>query len=77
MFDRLKELSTIVQSDEIPVADKMYINLIDNNDKVLKSLHVAFDTLESKHMHGFGNFIAERIDAYSKHGWMLKSTMKK
>jgi starvation-inducible DNA-binding protein len=77
VFDRLKELSTILQSDEIPVADKMYANLIDSNDKVLKSLHMAFDTLEENHIHGFGNFIAERIDAHSKHQWMLKSTMKK
>ena len=77
MFDRLKELSSIQQSDEIPVAEKMYQNLLDSNDKVLKSLSVAFDILEANHMHGFGNFIAERMDAHSKHGWMLKSTLKK
>jgi starvation-inducible DNA-binding protein len=36
VFDRLKELATIQQSDEIPVAEKMFQNLIDSNEKVLK-----------------------------------------
>jgi DNA-binding ferritin-like protein len=43
VFDRLKELATIQQSDEIPPAEKMFQNLIDSNEKVLKSLHAAFD----------------------------------
>jgi len=77
IFDRLKELSTIQQSDEIPPAEKMYSNLIDSNEKVLKSLDAAFDILEANHLHGFSNFIADRMDAHSKHGWMLKSTLKK
>jgi len=77
VFDRLKELATVQQSDEIPVAEKMMQNLIDSNEKVLKSLGAAFDVLEANHMHGFGNFIAERIDAHSKHAWMLRSTLKK
>jgi starvation-inducible DNA-binding protein len=76
MFDRLKELSTIEQSDEIPPADIMYQNLIDSNEKVLKSLNSAFDILEANHLHGFGDFVASRIDAHSKHQWMLRSTLK-
>ena len=76
MFDRLKELSTIEQSDEIPPADIMYQNLIDSNEKVLKSLNSAFDILEANHLHGFGDFIAGRLDAHSKHKWMLKSSLK-
>jgi starvation-inducible DNA-binding protein len=77
VFDRFKELATIHQSDEIPTAEKMYSNLIDSNEKVLKSLDAAFDILEANHLHGFSNFIADRVDAHSKHGWMLKSTLKK
>ena len=76
MFDRLKELSTIEQSDDIPPADIMYQNLIDSNEKVLKSLNSAFDILEANHLHGFGDFVAGRIDAHSKHQWMLKSSLK-
>ena len=77
VFDRFIDLSTIQQSDEIPTAEKMYQNLIDSNSKVLKSLGAAFDALEANHQHGFSNFIADRMDAHSKHGWMLKSTLKK
>jgi len=76
MFDRLKELSTIEQSDDIPPADIMYQNLIDSNEKVLKSLDSAFDILEANHLHGFGDFIAGRLDAHNKHQWMLRSTLK-
>jgi DNA-binding ferritin-like protein len=32
--------------------------------------------LEDNHLHGFGDFIAGRIDAHNKHQWMLKSTLK-
>ena len=76
VFDRLKELATIEQSDDIPTAETMYSNLIDSNEKVLKSLDSAFDLLEANHLHGFSDFIAERIDAHSKHQWMLRSTIK-
>ena len=76
VFDRLKELATIEQLDDIPTAEMMYSNLIDSNEKVLKSLHSAFDLLEANHLHGFSDFIAERIDAHSKHQWMLRSTIK-
>lgn len=77
VFDRFIDLSSIQQSDEIPTAEKMYQNLIDSNSKVLKSLGAAFDALEANHQHGFSNFIADRMDAHSKHQWMLKSTLKK
>lgn len=75
-FDRLKELSSIEQSDEIPPADIMYQNLIDSNNKVIKSLNSAFDILEANHLHGFGDFVAGRIDAHNKHQWMLRSSLK-
>jgi DNA-binding ferritin-like protein len=37
----------------------------------------TFDILEKNHMHGFSNFVADRMDKHNKHQWMLKSTIKK
>ena len=77
VFERLAQLSTIKQEELIPTAEQMYANLIDSNEKVMKSLDAVFDILEKNHMHGFSNFIADRLDKHRKHQWMLKSTIKK
>jgi starvation-inducible DNA-binding protein len=77
IFGRISELSTIKQEELIPTSEQMYSNLIENNEKVLKSLDATFDILEKNHMHGFSNFVADRMDKHNKHQWMLKSTIKK
>jgi len=76
VFDRFMDLSQIEQKSAIPSAEEMHMELIKDNEKVLSSLNALFDMLENNHLHGFGDFIAGRIDAHNKHQWMLKSTLK-
>ena len=76
IFDRFMDLSSIQQSSDIPYAEEMYQTLIEKNARVIESLTELFEMLEGNRLHGFGDFIAGRIDAHNKHQWMLKSTLK-
>ena len=75
-FDRFKEFSDISQESNIPSAEQMYTILLEDNKKVISSLETAFDELEKRHLHGFGDFIAGRIDAHKKHEWMIRSIIR-
>ena len=76
IFDRFMDLSSIQQSSDIPYAEEMYQTLIEKNARVIESLTELFEMLEGNRLHGFGDFIAGRIDAHNKHQWMLTSTLK-
>jgi starvation-inducible DNA-binding protein len=76
IFDRFMDLSSIQQSSDIPSAEEMYQTLIEKNARVIESLTELFEMLEGNRLHGFGDFIAGRIDAHNKHQWMLTSTLK-
>ena len=76
IFDRFMDLSSIEQTADIPSAEEMYQTLIEKNARVIESLTELFEMLEGNRLHGFGDFIAGRIDAHNKHQWMLKSTLK-
>ena len=76
IFDRFVDLSSIQQTADIPYAEEMYQTLIEKNTRVIESLTELFEMLEGNRLHGFGDFIAGRIDAHNKHQWMLTSTLK-
>jgi starvation-inducible DNA-binding protein len=76
VFNRFMDLSQIEQDATIPSAKEMHTKLMESNAKVIESLTDLFRLLESNGLHGFGDFIAGRIDAHNKHQWMLRSTLK-
>lgn len=74
-LQRFKELSIIPDQLMIPRAELMFAELLSDNEKMLGLLRECF---EAAHEHkGIENYLAERIDAHGKHGWMLKATLKK
>ena len=58
-------------SSETMVADL----LVANNESIIH-LNKLFDLLTDAKEQGFANFVAERLDAHKKHGWMLKAILK-
>jgi len=58
-------------------SEAMFMQLTVDNEKVIKSLYAAHELAEMANNRGLVNFIEERIDIHSKHGWMLKSTVRK
>jgi starvation-inducible DNA-binding protein len=74
-LERFKELSIIPDQLMIPRAELMFAELLEDNERMLGLLRECF---EAAHEHkGIENYLAERIDAHGKHGWMLKATLKK
>ena len=75
-FERFAELSTIAGQTKIPRARLMIEELLANNGQMIELLNECFAAAEAENQQGIANFVAERIDAHGKHGWMLKSFLK-
>jgi len=75
-FERFSELSIIQGQTKIPRARLMIEELLANNGQQLELLNKNFAIAEQENQQGIANFIAERIDAHQKHGWMLRSFLK-
>jgi starvation-inducible DNA-binding protein len=54
----------------------MIEELYANNQQVIELLNQTFAVAESENQQGIMDFLAARIDAHGKHGWMLRSFLK-
>lgn len=75
-YTRFSMLSQIEDENSILEDRAMVAELLEDNDKLKKILKMVFDLSEQAGEHGFSDFIAGRMDAHSKHGWMLRSILK-
>ena len=75
-FERFNELSQIQGQTKIPRARLMIEELLADNMTLINLLNDCFAVAEQENNQGIANFIAERLDAQAKHGWMLKSFLK-
>ena len=75
-FERFVELTKIQGQTKIPRARLMLEELLANNGQMLDLLNQVFQVATEENQQGIANFIAERIDAHQKHGWMLRSYLK-
>jgi len=75
-FQRFTMLSQIEDETKILDKDSMVLELLSDNEKLIKILKLVYDRAEAEGEHGFSNFLAERMDAHRKHGWMLKASTK-
>lgn len=73
---RFHELSVIDDQTKIPRAKLMIEELLQNNQQLIELLNQTFEVAVNEKQEGIANFIAERIDAHGKHGWMLRSFLK-
>lgn len=76
-FSRFSELSIISDQVKVPRAELMMEELYSDNQKIIELLKECFASAEEENKQGIANFIAERDDAHNKHGWMLRSILKK
>jgi starvation-inducible DNA-binding protein len=75
-FERFAELSQIQGQTKVPRARLMITELLADNQTMIDLLNRCFESAQTERQEGIANFIAERIDAHGKHGWMLKSFLK-
>jgi starvation-inducible DNA-binding protein len=74
-FSGFKYLSVIADQTDYPTKDAMIAELLADNVKLLELLNSAFEETQKAKKFGFNNFLADRIDAHEKHGWMLRSIL--
>ena len=75
-YTRFSALSQIDDETEILDPTSMLQSLYEDNDKMLVVLKMLFDLSEQAGEHGFSDFVAGRMDAHRKHGWMLRASLK-
>lgn len=75
-FERFGELSVITGQIKVPRARLMLEELLEDNQTMIDLLNQCFGSAEQENQQGIANFIAERLDAHGKHGWMLKAFLK-
>ena len=50
--------------------------LLADNEQVLSCLNESFKLADAADLQGLADFIAGRIDAHKKHGWMIRASMR-
>jgi len=73
---RLKELTTIEETDDVPDAKTMMTRLLQENNILRASLLSAYKIADTLGEVGISNFLQGRIQAHEKHSWMLRSILK-
>ena len=75
-FERFQELSLITGQIKVPRARLMLQELLADNQVLIDLLNQCFASAEQENQQGIADFLAGRIDAQGKHGWMLKAFLK-
>jgi starvation-inducible DNA-binding protein len=73
---RFSMLTQVKDETDIIPLEEMVRELLVDNDRMLVILKKTYDAAEAAGKHGFSNFLAERMDAHEKHGWMLRASSK-
>lgn len=75
-YSRFNMLSQINDETNILTKDQMVTELLQDNEKMINVLKLVYNVAEKNGEHGFSNFLAERMDAHRKHGWMLRASIE-
>lgn len=75
-LERFKELSVIKDETSIPTCMAMVKKLLEDNQKVMNVMTIAYQEAEKQKEIGLANYLQDRIDIHKKHAWMLRSSIK-
>ena len=73
---RFSALAAIDDELEIIDPQAMVAELLRDAEKMQEIMKVLFTEAEALGHHGLSNFLADRQDAFAKHAWFLRSTLK-
>ena len=73
---RFSALAAIDDEVEILDPSAMVAELLRDAEKMQEIMKVLFTEAENLGHHGLSNFLADRQDAFAKHAWFLRSTLK-
>ena len=65
-------------NDEVEVLDPsaMVAELLRDAEKMQEIMKILFTEAEARGENGLSNFLADRQDAFAKHAWFLRATLK-
>lgn len=75
-YTRFDMLTKVEDETNILSKDEMVRELLLDNEKMIVILRKLFQVSEAAGEHGFSDFVAGRMDAHAKHGWMLRASTK-
>lgn len=75
-FARFKDLTLIDDQTGSITNAKMYKTLLEDCDEMVLFLTQACAVAEAARQPAIANFLAERVDAFQKHAWMIRSALK-
>jgi len=73
---RFSALAAIDDELEIIDPQAMVAELLRDAEKMQEIMKVLFVEAEALGHHGLSNFLADRQDAFAKHAWFLRATVK-
>ena len=73
---RFSALTAIDDEVEVLEPSAMVAELLRDAEKMQEIMKVLFVEAENLGHHGLSNFLADRQDAFAKHAWFLRSTLK-
>ena len=73
---RFSALAAIDDEVEILEPQAMVAELLRDAEKMQEIMKVLFTEAEARGENGLSNFRADRQDAFAKHAWFLRSTLK-
>ena len=75
-LSRMLELSDVEETDIIPPALTMLLNLKNDNERDMVHLRAGIAAAEGANEPAVGNFLQDILDQHQKQGWMLRSFTK-
>jgi starvation-inducible DNA-binding protein len=75
-LQRYGELTIIEDQTKIPRAQLMFVELLQDTEKMSELVIQIFDQATQDRQQGIANYMAELQDLYGKKAWFIRSTLK-
>ena len=76
-LQRYSELTIIKDQVKIPRAELMFVETLQDTEKMSELVVMMFDQATEERQQGIANFMAELQDLYGKKAWFVRSILKK
>ena len=76
-LQRYSELTVIQDQVKIPRAELMFVETLQDTEKMSQLVVEMFDQATQERQQGIANFMAELQDLYGKKAWFIRSILKK
>jgi len=76
-LQRYSELTIIEDQVRIPRAELMFMETLNDIERMLNVVVPMFDEATEERQQGIANFLAELQDLYGKKAWFIRSILKK